>query len=128
LVVTEQNAHPANSYPRDVEAQIVFLSTEEGGKRNPVKTGYRCQFRYDGQDWFGLQTFPGKEQVYPGETVNAYVTFLSPEDHKGKLLVGKAFQLVEGSHIVANGVVTRIIELETRKSARLEPPSWLYPD
>jgi translation elongation factor EF-Tu-like GTPase len=126
--VTEQNAYPANSYPRNVEAQIVFLSTEEGGKRNPVTTGYRCQFRYDGQDWFGLQTFPGKGQVYPGETANAYVTVLSPEDHKGKLLVGKAFQLVEGSHIVANGIVTRIIELETRKSARLEPPSWRYPD
>jgi translation elongation factor EF-Tu-like GTPase len=116
------------SYPRDIEARITFLSTSEGGKKIAARTGYRVQFRYDEQDWFALHTFPDVERVNPGETVRAYITFLSPEDHRGKLSVGKTFQLREGEHVMANGVIIRIIELETRKSAPLEPPSWNYLD
>jgi translation elongation factor EF-Tu-like GTPase len=73
-----------------------------------------------------LLSFPDVEMVYPGEGARAYLTFLSPEDQRGKLTVGKTFQIREGADNVADGVVTRIIELESRASAPLEPPSWEY--
>lgn len=112
---------------RDIEAQITFFSTTEGGRKSPAKSGYRCQFRYDGQDWFGMHTFPNVENVYPGDTVKSYVTFLNPEEHRSGLCIGKEFFLVEGAHVTARGIVTRIIELENRKNAPLNQ-SYCYPD
>jgi elongation factor Tu len=109
-----------HSYPKDVEAQITFLSTAEGGKNIPVKTGYRPQFYYDGENWDAIETFPDREWVYPGETVTAYIAFLSPEHHRGKLHTGKEFQLREGLKIVATGIVTKLVELESRSSRPLE--------
>lgn len=126
--MANEHVNLTKSYPRDIEAQISFLPTSEGGKKIAARTGYRPQFRYDGQDHCAVHTFPDVERVNPGETVKAYIAFLSPEDHRGKLSVGKTFQLREGVHVMANGLVTRIIELETRKSAPLEPPSWNYLD
>jgi hypothetical protein len=86
-------------------------------------TGYRPQFSYDGRDWDAIQMYPDRECVYPGETVIAYIAFLSPEDHKGKLFPGKEFQVREGSRVVATGCVTKILELDTRKSKPLEQVS-----
>jgi len=110
-----------HSYPKDAEAQIAFLSTAEGGRKNPVKTGYRPQFYYDGHNWDAIQTFPDREWVYPGETVIAYIAFLSPEHHRGKLHPGKEFELREGLQIVATGIVTKLVELEIRSCRPLEP-------
>lgn len=85
------------SYPRDLEAEIRFLATSENGRNGPARTGYRCQFRYDGQDWFGLFTFPETGTAEPGETVRAYVSFLSPEEQRSTLYVGKQFEVREGA-------------------------------
>ena len=40
-------------YPRDIEAQGTFLSTEQAG-RTLGKTGCRPQFFYDGQNWAAI--------------------------------------------------------------------------
>ena len=64
----------------------------------------------------GLLTVDGRPYVDPGETVLAYVGFLNPTLHLGKLYPGKNFVLREGQRIVARGRVTQVIELE--QSAR----------
>lgn len=56
-------------YPVDIEATVTFRRTEEGGLRDPCKTGYRPQFYYDGENWVAIQTYPDREWVYPGDTV-----------------------------------------------------------
>jgi elongation factor Tu len=109
-------------YPRDIEAQITFLPTAQGGKRKPVTTGYFVQFVYDGQNWDAIHTYPDREWVNPGDCVTAYLAFLTPEHHRGKLYPGKKFEVREGSHIVATGIVTKIIELDTRDSTPLLAP------
>ena len=43
-------------YPKDIEAEITFLTSEEGGKKLPVFSGYRPQFYYDGHDWDAVQS------------------------------------------------------------------------
>jgi elongation factor Tu len=101
----------------DIEAEIYFLTTEEGGRMTPVFSGYRPQFYYDGHDWDAIQTYVGVvEPVQLGQTVTAQLSFLSPQYHVGKLYPGKEFLIREGSKVVGRGHVTKILDLE--KSAK----------
>ncbi len=67
-------------YPEDhaIEAEVRYLTTEEGGRRTGVFSGYRGQFYYGGNDYDGFQYFPDKaddEMVKLGMTVRAVVVF-----------------------------------------------------
>jgi translation elongation factor EF-Tu-like GTPase len=109
-------------YTPDIEVQITFLSPEEGGRRTAAQTGYRPQFYYDGEDWDSIHTYPNNELVHPSQSVRAFLTFLSPEYHVGKLWPGKTFQCREGQRVVANGVVLKIVELERSAARPHQPP------
>ena len=100
------------SVPKDIETEIYFLTKEEGGRSTPVFTGYRPQFYYNEQDWDAPHIYPDVEVVNPGETVRAYLGFLSPQEHYGEIHVGMEFLIREGSRTVGKGIVTKIIELE----------------
>ena len=104
--------------PKDIEAEIYFLTSEEGGRSTPVTTQYRPQFYYEGRDWDAAHIYPNVDQVNPGDTVRAYLGFMSPKEHFGKVHVGMKFLIREGERTVAKGVITKIIELE--KSANRE--------
>ena len=78
----------------------------------PAFTGYRPQFYYNGHDWDAPHIYPDVMQVNPGKTVRAYLGFLSPKEHLGKVYVGMDFLVREGSRTVGKGVITKIIELE----------------
>ena len=106
-----QQNPPKTLRSRDIEATITFLPTEQGGRKTPAYWGYRPQFYYDGHDWDAAHEYPEVESAKPGDTVHAYLQFLSPEEHVGKLHVGKPFLIREGQHVVAYGVVTGILEL-----------------
>jgi elongation factor Tu len=101
---------------KDIEAEITFLATEEGGRKSPAFSGYRPQFYYDGHDWDAMHSYIGVNEVYPGQTVKAHLCFISPECHIGKLYIGKEFLVREGQRIVGRGTVTQILDLE--KSAK----------
>jgi hypothetical protein len=36
---------------QDIEVAMTFVRTEDGGRKNPVFSGYRPQFYYDGKNW-----------------------------------------------------------------------------
>lgn len=95
----------------DIEAEIHYLSTANGGRQGYVLSGYRGQFFYDGHDWDARQSFIGKSQVEPGETVTVELTFLSPEEHVGKVVVGTMFLVREGAKTVGYGKVTKLLNL-----------------
>jgi translation elongation factor EF-Tu-like GTPase len=78
-------------WPNDAEAQITFLPTSAGGRVGPAFSGYRPQFFYDGNDWCAIQSFPDVKEANPGDTVRAYLAFLRPEMHLGKIVPGKSF-------------------------------------
>ena len=99
-------------FPPDIEAEITFVPTEEGGRSSPVFSGYRPQFFYDGHDWDADQEYPDVESVLPGQTVRALLRFISPDSHIGRLHPGTEFQVREGSRVVARGRVTKILHLE----------------
>lgn len=98
--------------PKDAEAEITFLPTEHGGRSSAVRSGYRGQFYYGGHDWDAIQSFPDTQEVCPGETARAYIAFLSPGEHVGRLEPGTIFLVREGNRVVGYGRITRLIELE----------------
>lgn len=98
-------------YPPDIEAEIYFLTTEEGGRKTPAFSGYRPQFYYDGHDWDAVQNYIDVSEVYPGQTVTAHLSFMSPQCHVGKLSLDKEFLVREGQKVVARGKVTKILHL-----------------
>jgi translation elongation factor EF-Tu-like GTPase len=98
-------------FPPDIEAEIRFLTTEEGGRHTPVRSGYRPQFYYDGHDWDAHQEYPDIEWVHPGETARTLLWFLSPDAHLGRVHVGMEFEVREGARVVGRGHVMKVIGL-----------------
>ncbi len=107
-------------YSRDIEVRLTLLPTEEmGGLKQPVVSGFRPQFYYDGHDWDAVHTYPDDEEVSPGQTARAFLSFLNPEEHEGKLCVGTPFLLRAGQVVFGYGVVTKLLELtESAKRMR----------
>jgi translation elongation factor EF-Tu-like GTPase len=56
------------------------------------------------------------KQVNPGDTVRAFLGFLSPAEHVGKVYPGMEFEIREGVRTVGRGHVLRILELEESAS------------
>ena len=102
---------PMMTQTKIIEVELTFLTTQEGGRVNPVFSGYRPQFYYDGRDWDAIHEYIGTDRVAPGETVKAYLNFLHPQYHVGKLSTGQEFLIREGSRTVAKGIITEILEL-----------------
>ena len=96
----------------DIEANVYFLTTAEGGRKSPADSGYRPQFHYNNQDWVASLSFPDTENSRLGETVRTYIGFMSPKEHFGNISIGTEFQIREGAKVFGKGVVTKILELE----------------
>jgi translation elongation factor EF-Tu-like GTPase len=95
----------------DVEAEITFLRTEEGGRQDYVSTGYHPQFYYEGEDHVAVQEFTDKENIYCGDTVTAHLNFLHSELLFNRVQVGDSFKIREGKRVIAHGKITCILNL-----------------
>ena len=100
------------AYPPDIEAEITFVPSEQGGRSTPAFSGYRPQFYYDGHDWDADQEYPDVESALPGQTVRVLLRFASPDAHVGPVRPGMEFQVREGARVVALGRVTKILHLD----------------
>ena len=103
---------------KDIEVEMTFLTPEEGGRSRPAYRGYRPQFYYSGLDFDALHTYIGTEEVFPGQTVRAYLTFFNPAIQVGRIHPGLEFLIREGSRTVARGRILQILELD--RSARIQ--------
>lgn len=104
--------------PKDIEVEIEFLRHEHGGRETPAFSGYRPQFFYNGNDWDAVHKYIGTETVAPGERVKAYLAFLSPQEHEGKVYPSMPFLVREGNRAVGFGTVLKIIDLP-KSAARM---------
>jgi hypothetical protein len=103
---------------RIIDAQIRYLTTTEGGRREAVGDGYRGQFHYlndEANAWDGFQYFPDevKEEgkVPLGKTIRARIHFpLKSWDkyHSSHVKAGMAFEIREGDKLVGRGIVTSV--------------------
>ena len=96
--------------PPHIETEIEFLTTEAGGKTRPARSGFWPLFTYQGQNWISEHAYPDQEEVRPGDTAKAYIRFLSPHEHSGKVYVGMPFEVNEGVQTIGHGTVTKVFD------------------
>ncbi|NQU24208.1 MAG: elongation factor Tu [Candidatus Nealsonbacteria bacterium] len=98
----------------EIETEIRYLTTAEGGRSKGVWSGYRGQFYYEDEDFDGSQFFPDiadDEMVELGTSVRALVRFLRErwEDvHAARITIGMPFEIREGARTVGRGVVVNV--------------------
>lgn len=95
----------------DFKASLKYKTIEEGGRETAVKSGYRptLKFNFDEMLTSGIQTFIDKEQVHPGESVDAYIKILSEPHFYGRLEEGIGFVFTEGDRTIGTGVIKEIL-------------------
>ena len=96
--------------PPDIEAEIHFFLTEEGGRERPCASGYRPNhdFGIEGMLNDAEHRYVDAERALPGNTVTAHLWFAKPEYQLGRLRQGFEFTVQEGARIVGRGRVTKI--------------------
>lgn len=98
----------------DIEIELTLYPTDAGGKRSPLRPGYRAgHIALDGDLWIAEFAPKGRDAVYPGETAPVLVVFdFHPEDLSGRLNVGREFFLEEGGRYVGKGTITAMLNFE----------------
>jgi len=89
----------------EFKAQCYFLSTDEGGRTKPVKTGYKPQFYMKTSNITGSITCPDdREVISPGDHCEIGVKLEVP----GLLWPQMRFAMREGGSTVGVGVITEV--------------------
>ena len=121
------------AFEPELEAEIYYLSAEEGGRFGFVASNYRGQFYYDGIDYDAVQNLLGKEICNPGESTKVQLQTVSPPYHMGKFYLGKEFEIREGARTVGKGKITKVLKKEFEywdvdsildKSDSVKPFDW----
>lgn len=95
----------------DFIAQIHFKKENEGGRKNYVKSDYRCQlvFNFDDYKTSARQIYIGTNYAFPGDIVNAEIDILSQAYFHAKLKAGMGFKLYENLQIIGTGKIMKIV-------------------
>ena len=104
----------------DFIAELQFLTTEQGGRKNPVASGYRPHIEFEGYaDYItsGQQTYLGQDMVVPGETVLAEISILSKDYFQHKLSENMSFKFCEGPHTMGYGKIIEIVNKNLKANA-----------
>lgn len=116
-----------SSVRNDFEVCLQFLTFAEGGRQTPwIAQGYRSDFSYEDEpdvvfmiwpvflDEYG-EPFAEGTKLSTDKPMNARMAIVNDElratEHRQRLKIGLRFFVREGGKIVAEGVVTRIVDL-----------------
>jgi elongation factor Tu len=93
----------------DIEAEVTFLTTNEGGRETPARSGYRPNHLIK-PDYLtcGQHEYLETEWIFQGQTACANIWFITPELYPYTLWVGKKINVQEGSRVVGYIIVTKI--------------------
>jgi hypothetical protein len=108
----------ANLREYDLEVEITSLTPEEGGREGkyPWLTHYD-HFGVGGAHWFARYDLQDREDLKPGETARAFVTFPNyPRYLVTQLQPGKSFYLFAGPRIVGRGIILSLLHLEKHRA------------
>jgi len=87
-------------------ATVYLLPAAEGGRRTPIRTGYRPQFYVRTTDVVGLLDLGVAGEAGPGETADVTVELGRPV----ALDPGQSFAIREGGRTVGAGTVTEVLD------------------
>jgi translation elongation factor EF-Tu-like GTPase len=104
--------------PHDIEADVYALPTSEGGRKNPLLSGYRPthDFGKNGHLNDGMHDYPDGGRIELGASGRALVWLLAADENFGLLSVGDAFTVQEGSRIVGRGKITALPNAKLQKT------------
>jgi|ERR1700754_950629 len=102
----------------DFTANLYYLKTTEGGRKNYARSGYRPHFKIAAKKEMtsAEQIFIEKDKVFPGESINAEIRILSKDQFKNLLYNNLGFQLYEGDKIVAKGQIIEVHNEDLKRS------------
>lgn len=97
----------------DFIAELLFKTTEEGGRKTPAQSGYRPHIKFDFDEILtsGQQIYINQEIVFPGDTVSAEITILAKKHFANKLEIGMHFTFSEGPKVIGTGTILEITNL-----------------
>lgn len=92
-------------------ARLTMLNkTEDFGRTNPIASGYRGQFYYNGIDCIASYILPSeKVHLAPGETTFVEISFAVPQNRAIDLHIGTVFLVKEGKSVVGFGEVVEFL-------------------
>lgn len=104
--------------PADIEAEITFLTSAQGGRKSSAISGYRPNhdFGLDGMLNDASHEYINTQVVALGQTVMANMWFLVAQYQAGRLHPGFRFTVQEGSRVVGHGVITQVFNAELQRS------------
>lgn len=102
----------------DIIAETKYFKTEDGGRQNYAASGYRPHIKFAGKNLLttGEQIFIDKDNVLPGEIVNAEIRILSVDAFTGYLYAGQKFDICEGPRTIGKGEIIQVINDKLKKA------------
>jgi hypothetical protein len=93
----------------DIEAEVTFLGTAEGGRSTPFLSGYYPNHLVlPNYLTSGRHYYKDKDRVLPGESAITEIWFLSPDQYPHSMQVGTVIPVQEGSRLVGHAKVLKI--------------------
>ncbi|MFT3827394.1 MAG: hypothetical protein QM731_25960 [Chitinophagaceae bacterium] len=94
----------------DLIAKVSYLTTEEGGRKGAVSSGYRPLIKFEGRDELtsSEQIFVDKDNVFPGETAIAEIRIVSKNPFRKSMSAGHKFEIFDALRLVAHGELLEV--------------------
>jgi elongation factor Tu len=93
----------------DVEADVYFFRTEDGGRHTPAAIGYRPgHYVTDEIMTTGAHYYLEQDCLFPGHQAKTKIVFLIPEHYPHCLWVGKKVMIHEGALAIGYAKITKI--------------------
>lgn len=93
-----------------------MLSTEDGGRKNPIYSGYRPNHNFGDETNRSMQMgqveLLSTAELFPGKEAIAKIEFVVHEGFPFPIKEGVKWKLQEGPRVVAHAEMTRVLEDE----------------
>ncbi len=108
----------------DFIAKIYLFSEIEGGRKTPVRTGFRPIINFDGErqsyltssTWLKMDV----EELFPGHFSVVEMCFASSEFFEGQLFESQKFTVQEGNFTIGRGEILELLNQKLRKAEKYE--------
>jgi hypothetical protein len=73
-----------------------LYEASKSGRTAPLRTGFRCPCKVEGELFDCLAEFVGAQEILPGESTDVRLSFLSMQLLASRLRVGEVYELCDG--------------------------------
>jgi elongation factor Tu len=98
-----------SNQPYKFKAKITLYSTDMGGRKTPVFSGYRPSFAFNTAiHYSGEIKLIGKKELHPGQSSLVHVHLLPARTIRKNLKENDSFIITEGNKTVGTGVIEKL--------------------